>query len=81
MSSDLPATNILTLLTFLTDNTDIDVIIDEITDKSDNEQATNKVNNADHSDLLAKLENISTIWEVHDRIRPMPHRPGSIFCN
>ena len=60
----------------MTDNGDIDVIIDEITDKTD-DQETNQVSLNAHKDMLNKLQNISTIWEVHDRVRPNPQKPGN----
>lgn len=55
---------------------DIDTIIDEITDKID-EEDTNSLTHNHHNDMLSKLENISTIWEVHDRIKLNPINPGN----
>ena len=60
----------------MTDNNDIDAIIDEITDKTDDKE-TNQVSHNDHKDMLDKLQNISTNWEVHDRVRPNPLKPGN----
>ncbi|XP_065055664.1 uncharacterized protein LOC135684164 isoform X6 [Rhopilema esculentum] len=65
-----------TAMTVGNDNNDIDVIIDEITDKGD-EQNANKLASSANSSLLTNLANISTAWEVHDRIRPNPPRPGN----
>ncbi|XP_065055660.1 uncharacterized protein LOC135684164 isoform X2 [Rhopilema esculentum] len=65
-----------TAMTVGNDNNDIDVIIDEITDKGD-EQNANKLASSANSSLLTNLANISTAWEVHDRIRPNPPRPAA----
>eukprot|EP00794_Sanderia_malayensis_P011221 gene11221-12400_t len=61
---------------------DIDVIIDEITDKIDGSPppsiTPNRISGLSYNDLYTSLENISTAWEVYNRARtrPIPRAPA-----